>query len=123
MSSGNLSDNYRLQSQDNLAQYGGPSPPMAQQQQFGAFPPPQRTLSPYGQSRPASTNDLAGFVTQGPSNESIANAIRECLAEVDLDTVTKKQLKALAEQKLQCQLVGDRRTFLDSQIDFELANM
>jgi chitin synthase len=42
---------------------------------------------------------------------------------VDLDTVTKKQLKALAEQKLQCQLVGDRRTFLDSQIDFELANM
>ena len=42
---------------------------------------------------------------------------------VDLDTVTKKQLKALAEQKLQCQLTGDRRTFLDSQIDFELANM
>ena len=98
-----------------------------QQQQFGAFPPQQRALSPYGagaaHSRPASTNDLAGFVTQGPSNESIANAIRECLAEVDLDTVTKKQLKALAEQKLQCQLTGDRRTFLDSQIDFELANM
>ena len=34
-----------------------------------------------------------------------------------------QQLKALAEQKLQCQLTGDRRTFLDSQIDFELANM
>jgi chitin synthase len=128
MSTGNLSDNYRLQahSQDNLAMYGGPSPPMAQQQQFGAFPQPQqRALSPYNQlqSRPVSTNDLAGFVTQGPSNESIANAIRECLAEVDLDTVTKKQLKALAEQKLQCQLVGDRRVFLDSQIDAELASM
>jgi chitin synthase len=40
-----------------------------------------------------------------------------------LDTVTKKQLKALAEQKLQCQLVGDRRVFLDSQIDAELASM
>jgi chitin synthase len=49
--------------------------------------------------------------------------LRECLAEVDLDTVTKKQLKALAEQKLQCQLAGDKRAFLDHQIDFELANM
>lgn len=125
MSTSNLSDHYRLQSQDNLAAMG-PSPPMSQQQ-FGAFPPQQRSTSPYGpgaaHSRPASTNNLAGFQTQGPSNETIAQAIRECLNEVDLDTVTKKQLKALAEQKLQCQLVGDRRAFLDSQIDFELANM
>ncbi|KAM0724264.1 hypothetical protein Q7P37_000146 [Cladosporium fusiforme] len=125
MSSSNLSDHYRLQSQDNLGAMG-PSPPM-QQQQFGAFPPQQRATSPYGagvsHSRPASTNNLAGFQTQGPSNDTIARAIRECLNEVDLDTVTKKQLKALAEQKLQCQLVGDRRAFLDSQIDFELANM
>lgn len=115
MSSSNLSDHYRLQSQDNLAAFGGPSPTM----------PQQRAFSPLGgaaaHSRPAST--LAGFQTQGPSNETIAQAIRECLAEVDLDNVTKKQLKALAEQKLQCQLTGDRRAFLDSQIDFELANM
>ena len=81
-------------------------------------------------SRPGSTNplqshlsSLSGFQSQGPTNESITQAIRECLNEVDLDTVTKKQLKALAEQKLQCQLVGDKRAYLDSQIDFELANM
>jgi chitin synthase len=126
MSTGNLSDNYRLQSQHHLVQFGGPSPPMQQHQQFGAYQPHQRTLSPYGgaaASHPGSTNELAGFQSRGPSNESIANAIRECLAEVDLDTVTKEQLKALAEQKLQCQLVGDKRTFLDNQIDSELADM
>ena len=78
----------------------------------GAFP-----------SRPGSTNQLAGFQSQGPTNEAITLAIRECLGEVDLDNVTKKQLKALAEQKLQCQLSGEKRAFLDSQIDFELANM
>lgn len=83
--------------------------------------------SPFGAgSRPPSTNNLttmSAFTTQGPTNEMITQAIRECLSEVDLDSVTKKQLKALAEQKLQCQLQGEKRTFLDAQIDFELANM
>ena len=74
-------------------------------------------------SRPPSTNALSTFQTQGPPHEAITAAIRECLLEVDLDTVTKKQLKVLTEQKLQCQLVGDKRAFLDSQIDFELASM
>ena len=50
-------------------------------------------------------------------------AIRECLTEVDLDNVTKKQLKALAEQKLQCQLSGDKKAFLDFEIDRQLAEM
>ena len=121
MSMGGISDQYanspRHQSRDNLM--GMQSPQLYQD--------PAR--SPYGQntwSRPGSTNQLAtlsGFQTQGPTNEAITQAIRECLNEVDLDNVTKKQLKALAEQKLQCQLVGDKRAFLDSQIDFELANM
>lgn len=124
MSMGAMSDHYsghqspymQNQSQDNLM--GGlPSPHMQ-----------QRTRSPLGggfggPSRPASTNQLSGFQTQGVSNEAITMAIRECLGEVDLDSVTKKQLKALTEQKLQCQLVGDKRAFLDAQIDFELANM
>jgi len=90
-----------------------------------------RSRSPYASqgafpSRPGSTNQLnhlSGFQTQGPTNEAITLAIRECLGEVDLDNVTKKQLKALAEQKLQCQLPPEKRAFLDSQIDFELANM
>jgi len=85
-------------------------------------------------SRPPSTNrlpsqahlsstSLAGFQTQGPTDEAITLAIRECLGEVDLDSVTKKGLKALAEGKLQVQLVGERRAFLDAQIDVELAEM
>ncbi|KAK3699735.1 hypothetical protein LTR37_016340 [Vermiconidia calcicola] len=118
MSMGGMSDQYqnssRHQSRDNLLGMG--SPPIYQ----------DRARSPlqYGQqSRPGSTNQLSGFQTQGPTNESITQAIRECLNEVDLDKVTKKQLKALTEQKLQCQLPGDKKAFLDAQIDFELANM
>lgn len=121
MSMGGLSDQYqnssRHQSRDNLLAMQ--SPPMYQ----------DRSRSPlgFGQnnwSRPGSTtHHLSGFQSQGPTNEAITQAIRECLSEVDLDNVTKKQLKALAEQKLQCQLTGDKRMFLDAQIDFELANM
>lgn len=126
MSMGGLSDQFqyqnasRHQSRDNLMSMQ--SPPMYE----------DRARSPLGYaqsnnwSRPGSTNQLntlSGFQSQGPSNESITQAIRECLSEVDLDNVTKKQLKALAEQKLQCQLVGEKRAFLDHQIDFELANM
>lgn len=134
MSMGGMSDRYASgartpahQSRDNLLSTPGlggmQSPPLYQ----------DRTRSPlqsqiYG-SRPGSTNALSthnhllGFQHQGPTNEAITMAIRECLGEVDLDNVTKKQLKALAEQKLQCQLVGERRQFLDGQIDFELASM
>jgi chitin synthase len=119
MSMGGLSDQYqnssRHQSRDNLNSMG--SPPMYQDRARSPFP--------LGQSRPGSTNPshLSGFQTQGPSNEAITQAIRECLGEVDLDKVTKKQLKALTEQKLQSQLSGEKRAYLDSQIDFELANM
>ena len=125
MSMGGLSDQYqyssRHQSRDNLTSM---SPQMRQE---GAGTPLGFPGSNW--SRPGSTNQLnhmsglSGFQSQGPTNESITQAIRECLQEVDLDNVTKKQLKALAEQKLQCQLVGDKRAFLDAQIDFELANM
>ena len=69
------------------------SPPMYQDRRGSPLP--------FGQSRPGSTNPsnhLSGFQTQGPTNEAITQAIRECLGEVDLDKVTKKQLKALAEQ-------------------------
>ena len=124
MSMGGMSEHYqnssRHQSKDNLLSMQ--SPPMYS----------ERANSPmgFGQSRPGSTNrlnshysGLSAFQSQGPTNEAITQAIRECLNEVDLDNVTKKQLKALAEQKLQCQLSPDKRAFLDAQIDFELANM
>ena len=143
MSMGGMSDRYASgartpglgQSRDNLLSTGAGAGAGA-----GMQSPPlytDRARSPLGgsqmYSRPGSTNalssahmssnNLAGFQQQGPPNEAITQAIRECLGEVDLDNVTKKQLKALAEQKLQCQLVGERRQFLDGQIDFELASM
>lgn len=100
----------------------------------GTAPHPglNRARSPLGNypapgmmSRPASNMSLGlqGFQSQGPSEGMITEAIQQCLAEVDLDSVTKKQLKALTEQRLQCQLQGDKKAFLDSQIDHELANM
>lgn len=59
----------------------------------------------------------------GPDDGVITEAIQTVLREVDLDTVTKKQVRALVEQRLQTELVGERRTFMDRQIDNELANM
>lgn len=61
--------------------------------------------------------------TPGPDDQMIIEAIQGVLREVDLDTVTKKQVRALVEQRLQTELVGERRTFMDRQIDNELANM
>ncbi|KKA27548.1 hypothetical protein TD95_002396 [Thielaviopsis punctulata] len=61
--------------------------------------------------------------TTGPDDLMIVDAIQSVLREVDLDTVTKKQVRALVEQRLQTELVGERRTFMDRQIDTELANM
>ncbi|PHH55524.1 Chitin synthase 6 [Ceratocystis fimbriata CBS 114723] len=59
----------------------------------------------------------------GPDDLMIVEAIQGVLREVDLDTVTKKQVRALVEQRLQTELAGERRAFMDRQIDTELANM
>ena len=61
--------------------------------------------------------------TAGPTDESIILAVRECLSEVDIEQVTKKHVVALAELKLQCQHTGERKAFLSSTIDRELAAM
>jgi chitin synthase len=67
---------------------------------------------------------ISGGVGGGaPDDAAIIEAIQSVLREVDLDTVTKKQVRALVEQRLQTELVGERRTFMDRQIDNELANM
>ncbi|CAN8102158.1 unnamed protein product [Discula destructiva] len=58
-----------------------------------------------------------------PDDQSISECIQKVLTEVDLDTITKKQVRALVEQRLQTELIGERRTFMDRQIDLELANM
>ncbi|KAI5298577.1 hypothetical protein KEM55_003222 [Ascosphaera atra] len=81
-----------------------------------------------GPSRPASTVNgmrysTVGMPRGGPDDGAIIEAIQSCLADVDLDTVTKKQVRALVEQRLQTTLVGERKQFLDRQIDVELANL
>jgi len=86
-------------------------------------PPLRRSRSPLGYvSRPVSTIDFRG-VQSGPDEGMIVEAVKECLAEVNLDNVTKKQVRALVEQRLQTELSAEKRTFLDQQIDAELANM
>ncbi|KHN97886.1 class VII chitin synthase [Metarhizium album ARSEF 1941] len=59
----------------------------------------------------------------GADDTAIVEAIQSVLREVDLDTVTKKQVRALVEQRLQTELTGERRTFMDRQIDRELETM
>lgn len=66
-------------------------------------------------------NGAAGGIMS--SDAAIVEAIQSVLQGVDLDTVTKKQVRALVEQRLQTELVGERRTFVDKQIDRELENM
>ena len=59
----------------------------------------------------------------GPDDATIVECIQAIIREVDLDSVTKKQLRALVEQRLQTELIGERRTFLDRQIDTELQKL
>ncbi|KAI6780445.1 Chitin synthase-like protein [Emericellopsis cladophorae] len=59
----------------------------------------------------------------GPDDAMIVECIQTTMRDVDLDSVTKKQLRALVEQRLGTDLVGERRTFLDRQIDNELQKL
>lgn len=79
-------------------------------------------LSPDVAMRPASTFDFQRGNT-GPDDVMILQAVQGCLREVDLDNVTKKQVRALVEQRLQTELSGERRTFLDRTIDDQLASL
>jgi chitin synthase len=87
----------------------------------GGNRPPLGTHTESGHMSTVSFDFLRG--NAGPDDLVITEAIQAVLREVDLDTVTKKQVRALVEQRLQTELVGERRTFMDRQIDNELANM
>ncbi|KAK4666794.1 hypothetical protein QC763_303340 [Podospora pseudopauciseta] len=67
--------------------------------------------------------DFQRGLGQGPDEQAIVEAIRSVMREVDLDNVTKKQVRALVEQRLQCEITGVKRTFMDKEIDNELAAM
>lgn len=92
---------------------------------LGAGTPPLRgpSRSPLGgtNSRPMSTIDLlkGGEVDE----EMVVGAIRAVLRDVDLDNVTKKQVRVLVEQRLGFELGMQRRAWVDGLIDNELAGM
>ncbi|KAI9789399.1 MAG: hypothetical protein M1816_006059 [Peltula sp. TS41687] len=121
MSMGGLSEHY----QDTLSR-GRPMSVIPNTDNLLATQSPSRraSRSPSGMlsSRPASTLDFHRM-GHGPDDATITEAIQICLREVDLDSVTKKQVRALVEQRLQTELTGERRVFLDHQIDAELAAM
>lgn len=78
-------------------------------------------LAQGGLSRPVSQVNFMDGPKTGPSDQDIIMAVRECLQNVDLDKVTKKMVAALVEQRLQTQLVGEKKGFLSGVIDAELA--
>ncbi|MCJ1478074.1 hypothetical protein MMC13_006749 [Lambiella insularis] len=119
---GGMPEPYR----DNASNYRMATPGMRSSDNLIAMHSPslRESRSPLGYpaSRPMSTLDFRQL-SHGPDDAAVTDAIRFCLAEVDLDSVTKKQVRALVEQRLQTELTGERRVFLDQQIDTELANM
>jgi chitin synthase len=108
---------YFAPSQDNLLAMN--SPPLRRGQ--------SGTPLGFSNSRPASTvlGRLSPGLSPGLGLEDgvIIEAIQAVLADVDLDNVTKKQVRALVEQRLNTEVQGERRAFLDRSIDNELANM
>jgi chitin synthase len=76
-----------------------------------------------GGLRPLSVVDFQRSPTAGPDDFAIVDTIRRILANIDLDRVTKKQMRILVEQRLQTTLSPERRAFVDAQIDVELQNM
>ncbi|KAG9231937.1 chitin synthase-domain-containing protein [Amylocarpus encephaloides] len=105
-----------------LGGMGSPSPMPTSQSAIGFRGGSRTPLGFQEGNRPVSQFDFQRG-NAGPDDTMIVDAIQACLREVDLDTVTKKQVRALVEQRLQTELVGDRRIFLDRMIDSELANM
>jgi len=92
----------------------------------GAHTPPGRGMnrSPLGgpPSRPMSTVDLLRGGND-VDEQQVVNTIRAVLGEVDLDSVTKKQVRALVEQRLGMEFGMNRRAWVDGLIDAELEAM
>jgi chitin synthase len=126
MSMGNMSDAHNSA---NASPYGN-RPSMGGFQSsdnlMASSTPPIRGRSPLGfglsQSRPGSTANFGGMMN-GPTDAQIVETVQSCLKDADLDKVTRKQIIALAEQRLQMQLTGERKIYLAQAIDTELANM
>ncbi|KAF2472951.1 uncharacterized protein BDR25DRAFT_341731 [Lindgomyces ingoldianus] len=121
MSMGGMSDNIN---NTPYAQRGSVAGFQSSDNLMASTPPLNRGRSPLGfsASRPGSTVNFQNMMN-GPSDATIIEVVQELLRGADLDRVTKKQLVALSEQRLQTQLTHERKIFLSQQIDLELANM
>ena len=75
---------------DNASNFGRNTPMMQSQDNLIGLHPTGARRSPLSTSRPVSSMDFRGMQS-GPDDIAITEAVRGCLAEVDLDSVTKKQ--------------------------------
>lgn len=93
--------------------YGGSTPNLLGGQ--------NRVRSPLGfdgqASRPGSTLNFMDGPKQGPDDADIARAVQQCLGEVDLDNINRKQMIYLVEQRIGTQLRGKKREVLNRCID------
>jgi chitin synthase len=123
--------NLPLNSSDNLIGLGGQHSPTKGRMSVapGYAGGHRQAISPDGRMTPLPAVDFvnspSGIVgaRNGPDDQTIIDAVKACLREVDLETVTKKQVRALVEQRLQMEIQGERRVIMDRCIDGELANM
>jgi len=122
MSMGGVSGEHWQQQQQQQYQDGGLAPGRSPHLPPSPGYPAVRSPLAY-QSRPGSTMDFTRVGGNSPDDAMITEVIRDCLATVDLDNVTKKQVRALVEQRLQTELNAERRAFMDRAIDAELAMM
>ncbi|RMJ16367.1 hypothetical protein CDV36_003964 [Fusarium kuroshium] len=91
----------------------------------GRATPTLRTQSGLGLTTPRTLSRL-GAVEQRDShlsNEVISASIKWTLQEADLDTITKRQVRAIVERRLDTELSGDQLTFFGRELDRQLGEM
>ncbi|KAH7122023.1 class VII chitin synthase [Dactylonectria estremocensis] len=67
--------------------------------------------------------NFAGQNLSEPSRGSILDAVELTLQEVDLDTVTKRQVRSIVERRLRAALIGDNLDFFSYELDGQLQKM
>ncbi|RTE81575.1 hypothetical protein BHE90_003899 [Fusarium euwallaceae] len=91
----------------------------------GRATPTLRTQSGLGLTTPRTLSRL-GAVEQRDthlSNEVISASIKWTLREADLDTITKRQVRAIVERRLDTELSGDQLVFFGRELDRQLGEM
>ena len=110
---GQSTDNLMIMQSPPLRQARGSPSPLG----FG-------TPNPMNTSRPVSMIDFRGNMPGGgPSDQAISQVAHEVMAEIELEATTKRTMKALVEQRLQTELVGEKKAYLDKVVDEILQTM